>query len=98
MAVMGCLIDAGEVVPRVKKVTSSRCLSTCVCGRHIFIEPFCNMVAHTYFCWHMVAHTYVYRHVYMCGIHIFVFLLAILMPRYVYLYICIGCTNSPDSQ
>ena len=50
------------------------------------------MVAHTYVCRHMVEHTYVYRHIYMYGIHMYISVLDVRMPGYVYLYICIGYT------
>ena len=109
-AIKGCskvLIDAGELRSTVNK---ARCLSTQVCGHHI--ELLWNMVVQNYMCCHMVKHTYVYRHMYAGSIHILyicigriyapvyiscIFLLEILMPCYVYMYICIGCTYASTS-
>ena len=75
----------------IKLPVVSACLLLYVC-RHTFIEPSYHMVAHTYVCRHMVEHTYVYRHIYMYGIHMYISVLDVRMPGYVYLYICIGYT------
>ena len=96
------LIFASELGTRVKKV---RCLSTQLCGW--YIDLLGHMMAHSYMCFHRVKHTYVYRCMHVCSIHILnicigrtyapvyiscIFVLALLIPRYVYLNIYIGCS------
>ena len=71
------------------------------------------MVTYNYMCYNLVQHTYVYQNMYVYSIHIFyicigrtyapvymscMFVFFVLMPRYVYLYIFIGCTYAPTSQ